>query len=105
MVSNVSRGALLFQLQELGVETVTAMYDGSGDDGQIEEIQFGAIDVPPALVGAVDDLFYELLAELYSGWQDSDGSFGEFRWNIAADSISLVHNVRVPTYETEEREL
>jgi hypothetical protein len=103
--TNVPRAELIEQLRELGVHTVTADYDGYGDGGQIEDPQFGGIDVPTPTMRAVEDLFYALLEQLYSGWEIDDGSFGQFRWDVAADKIGLVHNARIQETLTEAREL
>ncbi len=99
------RSELLQQLRHLGIETVTAEYNGSGDDGQIETLEFGAVEVPRDVVTAVEDLFYELLEQLYSGWEDNEGAFGQFIWNVGNDRVNLVHNMRTESYETEERNL
>jgi hypothetical protein len=105
MSAKSTRAELLQQLRELGVESVTAEYDGSGDSGQIENPEFGPVEVPTALTTAVQDLFYDLLGELYGGWEINEGSFGQFIWNVREDNINLVYNGRIETYSTEERRL
>lgn len=98
-----ARAQLLKQLRQLGVETVTAEYDGSGDTGQIDVPEFEAVKVPDDLAVAVQDLFYDVLGNLYGGWEDNEGSFGEFTWDVKQDRINLVHNARMESYETEEQ--
>jgi hypothetical protein len=93
------------QLQRVGVETVTADYDGEGDSGQIEEPQFGSTQIPRDVAIAVQDLFYDILEEYYGGWENNEGSFGQFSWDVRADRISLVHNMRTEAVETEEQVL
>lgn len=104
-MSQEARTELAQQLRQLGVEMVTAEYDGSGDSGQIEDPDFGSKKAPASLVTAVQDLFYDLLEEHYAGWEINDGSFGEFRWDVRADSINLVHNMRIEEIEREEQTL
>lgn len=99
------RTELCRQLRQLGVETVTAEYDGSGDSGQIGDPEFGSVELPPGLGTAVQDLFYDLLEEHYAGWEINEGSFGRFEWDVKQDTINLVHNARIESCETEEREL
>jgi hypothetical protein len=100
-----TRSEVLEQLRQLGVETVTAEYDGAGDSGQIENPECGSVEVPHALTTAVQDLFYELLEQFYGGWEINEGSFGQFIWNVREDNINLVYNGRIETYSTEERRL
>jgi hypothetical protein len=89
-------------LRKLGVETVTAPYDGYGDSGQIEDPEFGGAAVPNDVQRAVTDLFYDVLEERFSGWETNEGSFGRFVWDVPADRITLEFNARVETVETEE---
>ncbi len=103
MSNGSGRRELYQKLRKLGVKTVTAQYDGCGDSGQIEDPEFGPVEVPPALVRAVHDLFYDLLEAHYAGWEINEGSFGQFEWDLGADSIALEHSTR--TYETEEQVL
>ena len=103
--TRMSRDELREQLRELGVEAVTVEYNGSGDDGQIEDPQFGSVDVSSPLTAAVWEFFYLLLDELYSGWEDNNGAFGQLVWNVGDDKINIVHNTRTESYETEERNL
>jgi hypothetical protein len=104
-MSNITRAELVTQLRKLGIETVTADYDGSGDSGQIEEPEFGSRKVPGELATAVQDLFYNLLEEHYGGWEISGGSFGQFVLDVTTDSIKLEHNICVEEVETEEQVL
>jgi hypothetical protein len=99
------RSDLLQQLRQLGVETVTAEYDGAGDEGQIETPEFGSSEVSDEIVRAVESLFYELLEQLYGGWEDNEGACGQFTWNVENDKIHLVHHTRQEAYETEEQNL
>lgn len=105
MSNGSTRGELCHQLRQRAVETVTAQYDGSGDSGQIEDPDFGSVEVPQGLSTAVHNLFYDLLEEHYGGWEINEGSFGQFVWNVKGDEITLEHNTRTESYETEERVL
>ena len=104
-VTTLSRADLAEHLQKLGVQTVTAEYDGSCDSGQIDHVDFGGARVPATVRSAVETIFYDVLERLYGGWELDDGSFGEFRWDLSADKIYLVHNARIEETFTEEREL
>jgi hypothetical protein len=62
-MSMAARPELVDQLQKLGVETVTAEYNGEGDSGQIETPDFGSVEVSDAMVTAVEYLFYDVLEQ------------------------------------------
>ena len=100
-----TRATLCAQLRKLRVQTVFAEYDGEGDDGQVGNPNFGSVKVPGGLELAVQDLFYEVLEAYYAGWEINEGSFGEFVWNVQADSIQLVHNMRFESVTTEAQTL
>jgi len=105
MSTGTTRGELLKKLRRLRVEAVTAAYDGSGDSGQIDDPDFGFREVPRDVVLAAQDLFYDVLADHYGGWEINEGSFGEFAWDVRADRITLVYNGRIESVHTEERTL
>jgi hypothetical protein len=98
-----SRLELLKELQELGVETIFAEYDGCGDSGQIHPPEFGSVEVSQATVAAVQDLFFEVLNHEYGGWALNEGSYGQFTWSVQEDRIHLVITDWTPrTNHTEE---
>jgi len=100
-----TRAEVRNQLRQLGVEVATARYDGSGDEGWVEAPGFGLIEVPPDLRTTVEDLFYELLEENYGGWENNEGAFGEFVWDVKSDRIDVVHNSRFEAWNSEARAL
>jgi hypothetical protein len=100
------------QFKEAGVERVHIHYDGCGDSGQIESIEYTDREGKPVdPVGKVTiteeqltDLFYDLMQVRHSGWQDGDGGFGEFEWDLLDDSLDHTHNERFTDYDTTEHE-
>jgi Family of unknown function (DUF6878) len=98
-----SRTGLLKQLRKLGVETVTAEYDGCGDSGQVDDPHFDSEKVSGDLAMSVQELFYDVLEEYYGGWEINEGSYGLFTWDVRADKINLLHTMRLD--ETEEKDL
>ena len=100
------------QLKNFGVVRVDIQYDGCGDSGQIEGVSYlngedeavhpiGNIDLTEE---AISDLFYDLLEVRHPGWENNDGAFGEFAWDLAADTLTHTHNARFTEYDTEEHE-
>jgi hypothetical protein len=103
-------------LAEAGIHRVTVDYDGSGDSGQIENIEAwdaGNERIPfPSnskvqlasdnadsllpdqhLEAAVETLAWDYL-EIYYGWENNDGAFGTFVFDVPDRSIALEHNER-----------
>ena len=100
------------QLKTAGVARVDIYYDGCGDSGQIEDVRyFDAqrkwIKSPPPLTiteGALRELFYDLLETRHAGWENNDGAFGEFEWDLIADTLKHSHSDRYVECETTEHE-
>jgi hypothetical protein len=100
------------QLKAAGVARVDIYYDGCGDSGQIEDVRyFDAqrqwIKSPPPFTiteDALRELFYDLLETRHAGWEIDDGAFGEFEWDLIADTLKHSHSQRYTECETTEHE-
>lgn len=121
---SVNKAALLHALGGAAIAKVIVRFDGSGDSGQVEEvtafgedgaerplpethvelqkISFGE-DAPTNLsepLGeAIETLAYSLLQSSHGGWENNEGAYGEFTFDVAANLITLDHNER---YETSQ---
>ncbi|KEZ19420.1 hypothetical protein CP98_01941 [Sphingobium yanoikuyae] len=42
---------------------------------------------------------YDLLKEKHDGWENSDGAYGEFTFDVAAQTITLDYNERFMSSE------
>lgn len=97
-------------LAELGVARVAAEYDGCGDSGQIESIEFRTAtnevcgEVTDEVEKEVEELLYDLLEVRHGGWENNDGAFGTFAWNVSDSTMQHEHNSRYMDYETSEYE-
>lgn len=110
-------------LAEAGIHRVTVDYDGSGDSGQIENVEAwdaanermpfpsGVMvqlvsDSPDHLLpnqnleAAVESIAWDYLSDLYYGWEDNDGAFGTFVFEVSACTVALEHNERYTEYKT-----
>lgn len=120
-VRPANRAAVCDPLAAAGVTTVVVLFDGSGDSGQIDSIdayagdiaaELPAVDVKitsPACDGssiehrtcrlreAIEALAYDCLEETHGGWEDNEGAYGEFTFDVAARTITLAYNERVLT--------
>jgi len=100
------------QLKSIGVAHVHIQYDGCGDSGQIESIGYldadgKSVDIQGKVTITEDDLrdvFYDLTQERHPGWENNDGAYGEFEWNLAVDTLVHTHNDRFTDYDTTEHE-
>lgn len=99
-------------LRDAGVVRVRVDYDGCGDSGQIEEVTYLAADgVQLNLTGTLGlregelmNLFYDLIQVRHPGWENNDGAYGDFEWDLTADTLYHTHNDRFTDYDTTEHE-
>jgi hypothetical protein len=126
----VANKIVLFDsLAAAGIETVTVLFDGYGDSGQIERIDVepgeGTIPLPSDRIEigraiwespeierqtltvreAIEALVYDLLRQTHSGWEINDGAYGEFIFDVAERTIKLDYNERYTSSEHFSHEL
>ena len=113
-------------LAEAGIQRVTIDYDGSGDSGQIENIEAwdsndqsmpfpleakiqlvsDSPDHPFAeqnLEAAVETLAWDYL-DIHCGWENNDGAFGTFVFDVPNRTVTLEHNERYTEVNTTSHE-
>lgn len=110
--------ALFDALAAGGIITLVVSFDGYGDSGQIESVEardeMGEAALPEVeielasptydgqdvdrrtlpLARAVEELAYDLLEETHAGWENNDGAYGDFVFDVAERSIILDHHSR-----------
>lgn len=113
-------------LAERGIVLVTVDFDGSGDSGQIEGIfaydEHGEVAFPDdklpvvttdsgpdaaqndaePLKDVIETLAYDLLQSEHGGWENNEGAYGEFRFDVADRTITLGCNIRLSSSEYSE---
>jgi hypothetical protein len=123
-----NRTALFDALSETPIHTVTVIFDGSGDSGQIESVEAWApeaqapggqrlVDLPATIIPyfapvwdsaeidtrqvtireVIEALCYAFLEKTHDGWENGDGAYGEFIFDVENRAIALEHNERVMT--------
>jgi hypothetical protein len=116
--NKLNKDAVFDALSAANVTSVLADFDGEGDSGQINNIAAyanGEIHEIPAVTveihrapwakdkldsvtttlhDAIETLCYDTLSEEHDGWENNDGAFGEFTFNVAKRSIELEFNGR-----------
>lgn len=119
----LNKAALFDVLAAADICDVTVSFDGYGDSGQIESVTAsngtqevklpdGTIDIlhvqwgmeafkPVSLTieAALERLAYDFLSQTHCGWENNDGAYGEFTFDVAERSISLDYNERYTATE------
>ena len=123
--ANIINKTVLFDaLSAAGITSVTVNFNGEGDSGQIEDINADANGNPHALPDiqieiqqvawgtgqrdshqatlrdAVEELCYDYLEQEHGGWENNDGAFGEFTFEVAGRTITLQFNGRYCDFTT-----
>ncbi|MCF3636114.1 hypothetical protein LU298_06315 [Komagataeibacter intermedius] len=104
-------------LTRADIESITVSFNGEGDSGQVEDIavlpeeRIGVLDTsanmttvpwpgcdlisePRPLRDLVEDVCYAALSETHGGWENNDGAYGEFTFDVAEREITLEFNER-----------
>jgi hypothetical protein len=82
-------------LARLGVRTVEVHYDGAGDSGFIQELDYDPepqAGIPEGLRGLVEQFVY---SHLPGGWELNEGSFGTVTIDVSSRKARRDHNWRV----------
>ncbi|MEW6453891.1 MAG: DUF6878 family protein [Pseudomonadota bacterium] len=118
-----NKAAVFDVLALAGITSVEVTFDGYADSGQIEyiaakasdkEVAFPAVSVELAraewgssdivrethpMPQAIEQLAYGFLEETHSGWQDNQGAYGDFLFDVVERTITLNCNERIETSE------
>ena len=113
-----NKTALFDALAAANITIVVVTFDGYGDSGQIENIEVksgdeivslpaGAIEIARPVWGssevdrqslsihdAIEALAYSFLGQTHSGWENCDGAYGDFTFDVADRTITLDYNER-----------
>jgi hypothetical protein len=125
-----NRPAILAELAKADIARVDVRFDGYGDSGQIEETNCSkadnaAIDMPDvsidlavvlhdgsgieieptSLALAIEHFCYDALESDNDGWENNEGAYGDFAFDVAAGTITYTHNTRYVSEETSVAEL
>jgi hypothetical protein len=106
-------------LSNAGITHVRVGFDGEGDQGQMEravaQTNGNEVECPPVkltlrlsqfgrdelvareldLRNAVEQLCYDFLEQKHAGWENNEGCFGEFTFDVEARTITLEHYGRI----------
>ena len=114
----VNKTVLFDALAEACITTVVVTFDGGGDSGQIENIETKSreelVSLPPGRIEiacanwgsseinrqslsihqAIEALIYDLLSQTHGGWENGDGAYGTFTFDVADRTITLDYDER-----------
>jgi len=94
---------LLARLKARGVPLVCITYNGSGDEGQVDEV-----DVDATLEPDEHDLLAEFAEDIvdarFPGWENNEGASGELTFDLQQVVPRLEHAHTVPVPDTEVTE-
>ena len=113
-----NKAALFGALAAASVVIVVVTFDGYGDSGQIESVDardaHGDVALPDDHVElakapwegteperrtlsvreAIEEMAYGFLEQTHGGWENNEGAYGEFTFDVAARTITLDYNER-----------
>jgi len=117
--ANELNKAIVFDaLAAAGLTRVTVEFDGEGDSGQINDITAYTGEAPAELPStslklqrapqnggdlrtaeatlrdAIETLCYDYLSQTHGGWENNDGAYGTFEFDVGKRSIHLDFNAR-----------
>jgi uncharacterized protein DUF6878 len=118
-----NKTALFDALATGRIDTVEVTFNGYADEGQIDgavtdgegaltdlhsinveivRVEWGSQRVTRQILSvkdAIEKLVYDLLQQTYAGWQNNQGAYGDFLFDIAERTITLNFNERIETSE------
>jgi len=114
----LNKAALFEALSTAGITLVVVSFDGYGDSGQIEniEVKAGDIVVPVpecsveiaealwdqpepnrtrvSIADVIERLVYDFLNDTHCGWENNDGAYGDFTFDVTERTITLDYSER-----------
>jgi hypothetical protein len=113
-----NKTAVFDALAAAGITIVVVAFDGYGDSGQIENVEAkagedlvalpsGEVEIasavwdqanpertPMTVHDAIERLVFDFLGMTHDGWENSDGAYGDFTFDVAERTITLDYNER-----------
>ena len=118
-----NKTALFDALAGARIDTVELTFNGYADEGQIDgavadgeggdtdlqsirieiaRVEWGShVDTRQTLSvnDAIEKLVHDLLEQTYSGWENNQGAYGDFLFDVTERTITLNFNVRIEISE------
>jgi hypothetical protein len=118
--SPFNKAAVFEVLATAGISKVLVTFNGEGDSGQIEEMDADGKSLPVVslktkhavwatgtleltetiLEDAIETICYNFLSDEYGGWENNDGAYGDFTFDVQKRTIELQFNGRYTDVHT-----
>jgi hypothetical protein len=102
-VKNPFTEVLAILREEGKVATVQIEYNGSGDDGCINDTTLrdaaGVITKDSVNTDIIEQAAYDLLEDVYAGWENNEGGEGKMTLNVKTGVFEWTHGIYVTTTE------
>lgn len=82
------------EMRAKGVHRVEVQYDGYGDSGDVESMEFFDENNRQLVMDADPDLFWGFAYSLYPGFEINDGASGVITIDVPSGRISVDHSQR-----------
>jgi hypothetical protein len=104
-MASLKTATLFAALKDAGVTNVEIRYDGGGDSGQVEDVEYEGTNLDHTSLsdkfeGDLQDLATHILEQHYDyDWYNNDGGYGDIRIDLEGDTpeISIDGYVRSVT--------
>ena len=104
-MASLKTATLFAALKDAGVTNVNIRYDGGGDSGQVEDVEYEGTNLDHTSLsdkfeGDLQDLATHILEQHYNwDWYNNDGGYGDIRIDLEGDTpeISIDGYVRSVT--------
>jgi hypothetical protein len=95
-MASLKTATLFAALKDAGVTSVEIRYDGGGDSGQVEDVEFygpNGYTTEPSdkFEGDLQDLAYHILEQHYDyDWYNNDGGYGTITIELIDEPVILI---------------
>ena len=94
-MASLKTATLFAALKDVGVTNVNIRYDGGGDSGQVEDVEYEGTNLDHTSLndkfeGDLQDLATHLLEQHYDyDWYNNDGGYGDIRIDLEGDTPEI----------------
>lgn len=95
-MASLKTATLFAALKDAGVTNVEIRYDGGGDSGQVEDVEFygdniDSSDLNDKFEGDLQDLATHILEQHYNwDWYNNDGGYGTITIELVDEPVILI---------------
>jgi hypothetical protein len=94
-MASLKTATLFAALKDAGVTNVNIRYDGGGDSGQVEDVEYDGTNLDHTSLndkfeGDLQDLATHILEQHYDyDWYNNDGGYGDIRIDLEGDTPEI----------------